>query len=585
MKTTSASTPQKNRAYALMITVILTAVTLLVLAATLRLTSGECRLTGRHNLYNSAVAAAEGGTERVIAQMERDFLNQAVSTNLTSYGSLIPDQTTWPRRYQFSDGRGNNNKARVTSNGSTVGTNLPTWAVLNSTYRGLYGLVTPYQVSSRATTMNLPETVSATVSQDFQLALIPVFQFAIFYNMDLEINPGPDMDITGKVHSNANLYTAPGATLRYLSDVTFVNNYYRNRHPDDPNQSTGKDPVYLGDPTGPKVASSMVLPVGTNNSPGAITAILDVPPFGEDPNNPMAKLRFYNNADLIVSNSPSGVVTVTLGKWSNFTPLKPDNGSTYSYVTSVSYYDYREKKTVQATQIDVAKFKTWVANTSSTGGSGWNTQAKNNLNHELNSVYVSDNRPGSSSLLTAVRVANGGSLPNDGLTVATPQPLYVFGNFNLNNGDTKPGLTNTSLTKPAALIGDSVTILSSKWSDSNNSGTALNSRTAADTTVNAALLSGIVTSKTTSGVKHYSGGVENFPRFLENWSGSTITYNGSMVVMFPSRYATNFWVDPGTYYNAPTRKWAFDVNFLSQNRMPPMTPSVRKLIRGTWAAR
>ena len=34
----------------------------------------------------------------------------------------------------------------------------------------------------------------------------------------------------------------------------------------------------------------------------------------------------------------------------------------------------------------------------------------------------------------------------------------------------------------------------------------------------------------------YSGGVENFPRFLENWSGSTFTYNGSMVVLYLSQF-------------------------------------------------
>ena len=27
--------------------------------------------------------------------------------------------------------------------------------------------------------------------------------------------------------------------------------------------------------------------------------------------------------------------------------------------------------------------------------------------------------------------------------------------------------------------------------------------------------------------------------------------------MFPSRYATNYWVQTGTYYKAPNRKWAF----------------------------
>ena len=468
MKITTQHPSPKNRAYALILTVILTGVTLLVLAATLRLTSGECRLTGRHNQYNSAIAAAEGGTERVIAQMERDFLNQAVSTDLSQYSALTPNQTGWPLQYQYSDGRGNLNRARVTSNGSTTATNAPAWTVLNSVYKGLFGSVIPYQVSSRATTLNSSESVSATVSQDFQLALIPVFQFAIFYNMDLEIHPGPNMDITGKVHSNADLYTAPGATLRYLSDVTFVGNYHRGRHPDDPSQALGNNPQFIGDPTGPKVASSMTLPVGTNNTPGAVTAILDQPPLGEDANSALGKLRFYNQADLIVTNSPGGVMLVKAGKWNSFATILPDGGTApnkfYTYITNVSYYDYREKKTVKATQVDVAKFKTWVSNATATGGSALNNLAKLNLNHELNSIYVFAGESPNASTLTGVRVMNGSVLPTDGLTVATPQPLYVMGHYNLNNGSTAAGNTDTSLTKPAALIGDSISVPASAGS-------------------------------------------------------------------------------------------------------------------------
>ena len=175
--------------------------------------------------------------------------------------------------------------------------------------------------------------------------------------------------------------------------------------------------------------------------------------------------------------------------------------------------------------------------------------------------------------LPAVRVANGATLPTNGLTVATPFPIYVLGNYNasgtsLNNG------TNVVNTVPAALLGDAITVLSTSWNDSYTASTALNSRNAAITTVNAATMEGMVPSVTVNGTKHYSGGVENFLRLLENWSGDTLTYNGSIVVMFSSRYATNFWQTPGNYCNVPTRAWGFDVNFQNQNGLPPLTPLV-----------
>ena len=134
-------------------------------------------------------------------------------------------------------------------------------------------------------------------------------------------------------------------------------------------------------------------------------------------------------------------------------------------------------------------------------------------------------------------------------------------------------------------MGDAITILSTTWNDSYNSRTSLNSRNAGDTTVNAATLEGIVPSVTVNGVKHYSGGVENFLRLLENWSGNTLTYNGSIVVMFDSRYATNYWQNPGNYYDVPTRNWGFDANYSQgQNKLPPIFPQVKALIRQDWSA-
>jgi len=129
-------------------------------------------------------------------------------------------------------------------------------------------------------------------------------------------------------------------------------------------------------------------------------------------------------------------------------------------------------------------------------------------------------------------------------------------------------------------MADAITILSTNWNDSvttqlPNSG---------NTTVNAAILTGIVpTDPTISG--DYSGGEENFLRLLEDWhknpSGSfnvqTLTYNGSMVAMFPSIYATNHWQTVGNYYNTPTRHWAFDNNFTNVLKLPPLCPLPRNL--------
>ena len=553
-------------------------VSLFLLASAMNWTTNEAALTARNNLYNTTVSAAEAATERVLAQMGRDFTYQSVSSDLGTYSILLPAQSNWPMRFEFSNGAGGRNLTDVRSLGASVVTNL------NSEFAGLYGLVTPYSVSSQARALNQPFDVRARVAQNFQLARIPIFQFAIFYSMDLEINPGAPMTVTGKVHSNGDLYTAPPASLTYKDAVMAVGSIYNNRHPDDPTSGSKTTPIYQGKHV--EKVSTLTLPVSTNNSPSAVQQILDVPPWTEDAASDLGRQRFYNKADLVISNSASGKLTVKSGAWDHDIPLPPDAGSGtntyYSFVTNVSFYDYREQKTVKATQLDVAKLRTWMTNSSPGGGAALNTEAKTKMNHELNSVYVVDNRSASSTTLPAVRVTAARQLPNDGLTIATPQPIYVKGHFNLNNNNATPGLTNTSQTEAAALIGDAITILSDNWSDSSTSSASLGSRNAINTTVNAAFLAGIVNSTHVGSQKYYSGGVENFPRFLENWSGINFTYNGSMVVMYPSRSATNYWISPGTYYNAPNRKWAFDVNFLDPARLPPLTPQVRKLVRGQW---
>ena len=88
-------------------------------------------------------------------------------------------------------------------------------------------------------------------------------------------------------------------------------------------------------------------------------------------------------------------------------------------------------------------------------------------------------------------------------------------------------------------MGDSINILSGNWQNTlaYSQGSLSGPRVAIDTTVNAAFLAGIVP----TGNGFYSGGVENFPRFLENWSGKTFWDNGSMVVMFDSQVTTAPW--------------------------------------------
>jgi hypothetical protein len=574
-------TSRSESGYALLITLVFLGIMLALVASVTQLASVQSGLTARNNLYNSAVAAAEGASEMVIAQMDRDFINQSVNGDLNVYRVLTPAtlQGRWPIQFAFGNNTGDPDVTGVESLGPAVMTNL------NSQFAGLYGLVTPFRITSTARVLDGPFDVAATVSQEIQLASIPVFQFAIFYTLDLELNPGPAMTVNGKVHSNADIYTAPNSGLTYKDAVTSVGRILNDRHLDDPQYGSSKvNPVYEAQHT--EKVSALTLPVGTDNDPASVRELLKSPAATEDATSTLGKQREYNKADLIISTTSSGV-QVTSGRWNLFSTIPGDvtNGTTVSYsfvkTADKTMFDLRENTWVSATEIDVAKFNDWLKKPS--GGQSINNDAKYFQGHGINSIYVDDQRASNSRLL-GVRVVNGEELPPDGLTVATERPLYVKGHYNLNDGSASGNQADTSKTKPASLVGDAITILSKDYNDNNAAHNVQTGRNAVNTTVNAALLGGIVKTTKQGNSKHYSGGAENFIRLLENWGGKTLTYNGSMVVMFESQYAQNFWQSPAlsAYYTAPARKWAFDINFLDQTKLPPGTPQVRKLVRGQW---
>ncbi|MFI5356214.1 MAG: hypothetical protein ACHQ4G_02645 [Opitutales bacterium] len=83
-------------------------------------------------------------------------------------------------------------------------------------------------------TMTYPAvgSVTAYAEQDLQISMIPLYQFAVFYNQDLELAPGANMTITGPVHANGNLIlrdqTGFSNTVQFTARVTASGGFYAN---------------------------------------------------------------------------------------------------------------------------------------------------------------------------------------------------------------------------------------------------------------------------------------------------------------------------------------------------------------------
>lgn len=422
--------------------------------------------------------------------------------------------------------------------------------------------------------------VTARVRRVFEKRLESPWKYAIAYlgadRPALEIHPSPVFTVDGWVTTNGALYVAPdgGNPLNFLDRVTSVDSYFQGYMAGDwqwrgrsgpagaaptfapgvpPAQDARKDPFGL--------TPSQFNPNDTNQNNDSYRELIERPAPGADPltdsngNNP----RFYNTAGVRVLVDGSNNVTIlnTAGVAVTASSQSSADRALYNAVrpaitTGQTIQDGREAATVRLATLDVSKLN-------ATQVPGWNGV-----------VYVSDTSAGQSggTPKRGVRIKNGTTLPNGGLTVVSDNPVYIQGDYN-----------TSSTRQPAAVLGDAIMILSNSWTDSNSSAT-LTSRKASNTTINAAILSGIVpTDPSFPGKLAYSGGVENFPRFLEDWSGRTFTYTGSMVQLFYSKQAVGRW-GKDNVYNPPNRAWAFDTNF--RKNPPPGTLFTTSYVKQRW---
>jgi hypothetical protein len=654
-----------------MIVLILGMGALLVAGSVLKWSSVTADTTARNNEFYATTYAAEGATEKILAAVVSDYENYGeaiVYSRLSTYSNSIPSSSDDPywANYTFTAGSGQSNLVVISRINPT---NI---VMLGPPYAGLYMLAATYEIISTAMNKTTDFHIGACIGQQVNLGMIPIFQFAIFFQNTMEVDPGANMTINGFAHGNSSIFMDTSATLTFSNDVSSSGTIVIGENPLDPSsRGTPNNPNFDGYHL--SGVNPLILPVGTNNSGSAtntaqnVNAIIQIPPPGLSPTSLTGSNYLYNQADMIVLISNTSV-TVTSGVNVNNQATVISNAAWSLWLNtnaSTQFYDQRQGIEIQTADIDVGKLRAWSATN--------NTLRSVLGNRDLDSVYIADERANSNAVVTTnysyttnmvatntvsrpsgsstnvippittnttltlstnhpangtylgsistntsvhpnqylfslinsysyewitgvtttpyyttnynvvsqagVVLTNGSTLPTLGLAVVTPDPVYIVGNYNVSTNGTPAnlGTFNTSQTYPAAVYSDAVTILSPNWNPANSS-SSIGSRTAANDTVNAAILTGNVPSDG----NYYSGGVENFPRFLENWSGYTFTYNGSMVCMFTSQIATDPWPGTGTVYNPPTRNWAFDLNFNNPLKQPPLTPKVISVNRGSW---
>ena len=531
--------------------------------------------------------------------------------------------------------------------------------------RGQNVSVQAVRLLARANASNVTGITATTfATQQFEVREAALFNYAIFYNIDMEFHPGANMSVHGPVHSNRPMYLSSSPALAFHSTVTTAGNLtlgdkgvgrtiaYNVAFTNGSSLLTANNPTVSGSAVGSYVDSQLSDRVATKNfhdiASQAWRGFVQDQSHGISPQTPPGVTTPAEARQLILPPSAAGTPTIEAQKYSNKAGLyvvvetngnvvnfkSPADANAYKAVAAASraawrtanaskivvspsgminnqrrMYDHREARWINTIDINLGVMRTAVNTTAANvasnfkvNGADWNVDGADGWN---GIVYVDVENPNAgfsstsdvgtmgagSGTRTAVRLVNGSQLPNraavnsarpEGLTVATNSTAYITGHFNA-DGALAADQSDTSVPEanevPAAVVADAINILSQAWWDSGTgkpTGDSTSNNTtrpnAAHTEVSAAFITGIVESPMNGGASNYSGGVENYPRFHENWSGRDFRYRGSMVALYASAVGTGKW--NAAKYNAPNRQWGHNALF-SSGRYPPGTPRLR----------
>ena len=523
-----------------------------------------------------AMYAAEAASEAALAQVMR-----AVEDGYLSDDDLASISPPDLKGFSFDS-------FAVTREGGAV-----MEAITDGTFAGLSSLTQRVNIHAEA---HDPLGNSGAVVVSAKAQAIPIFQFGAFYEEDLEITNGPPLTFEGWVHTNGNLYLSSDNAW-YKEQVTVARSVFWDRK----DEHKALPGVYIADASGTDVAldfdsrshpaaddfrsrSAVQFDTRLKTSAHGVKPLQVPLPDGVTPHELIRpreasdggleqtakfawKSDFHVSLDLdhptLLIPGASGCAAMTVTRANGRAVPALGNCRKFFNYDDEAFMDGRENRTVDALTLYVDSLHAWVA--------------ADPAKHAASIVYVEFRGSGAArdasgdGVFPAVRVRGGSTLTSP-LTVATAWPLYVQGNF------------NSVGWQPAALVGDAITILSNAWTDAAHAGPTWPGLTgAAPTAVYAAILAGHSATPCDheeagcGAIAPYGGGLENFPRFLEDWSGVALTYRGSLVSLYQAQRATEPW-GYGVYYEAPTRDWRFDTRFRDPANLPPGTPVVGNVL-------
>jgi hypothetical protein len=230
-----------RRGLALVATLLVLTVMAVLVAAAVKASMTTVRTSGMEYHEARVFYAAEAGAEAALSQLKLALQDGYLSdSELTGINPPALEEFSFD---SFSVQRVDTAVVEAISDGP---------------YSGLWALTQNVEVYSLASD---PGANTSGVVLAAKAQAIPIFQFGVFYEEDLEATNGPPMTFVGRVHSNGNIYLS-SANAWYMEMITTPNKVMHNRK----DQNRVLNGVYVFNPV---TTDSVALDFDSRTIPGA----------------------------------------------------------------------------------------------------------------------------------------------------------------------------------------------------------------------------------------------------------------------------------------------------------------------------
>lgn len=234
---------KSERGAAMAIAIIVVAILLVIALTALAFSSSEARIAGGDLQRTHAFYAAAAGMEKMtndFSELFRRKMNPTPDDLNTIEKSppkeLVDENFNFDQNIEEDTDRLNELRA-IQGLPNTV---YPRVNIPDGPFAGLYASLVPYKMSSTA--LQTQTKAEVELEREFNNYLVPLFQFGMFSNEDIEIHPGPQFTFNGRIHTNGNLYAV--RNTKFLGKVTIAGELVRDAmRSGDSNTGGGNDNI------------------------------------------------------------------------------------------------------------------------------------------------------------------------------------------------------------------------------------------------------------------------------------------------------------------------------------------------------